>query len=146
MRPGNMKGVTAGIDPFFGHEPTPEEVSEFSCLPRYQLALRLASFKGELINAGVAEVTNNLRLLAVRSLLKTCYRLGFAQTDGTGLVDGERVRACRDTRGLDLPGMRALIAAPGVDAEGYGTAEGYMREWLAEGRSGCPGRGRSFCG
>jgi integrase/recombinase XerC len=45
-------------------------------------------------------------------MLKFAKRLGRCETDGSGLVDGEKVKAYRDTRGVDLKTMRKLIAAP----------------------------------
>ena len=62
--------------------------------------------------AGLSLATTNARLAAVRSLLKMSYRLGLSQTDGRGLVDGERPEAYRDTRGTDLRNIKRLLALP----------------------------------
>lgn len=103
---------------FFGGEPTPAQVRDFLILPTPEVALRLAMFKARLMSEGKAEATVNRRLAAVRSLLKMAHRLGFAQTDGRGLIDGERVRSYRDTRGISLEMMRVLLQAPGTQTLG----------------------------
>jgi integrase/recombinase XerC len=103
---------------FFGAEPHPAAVEAFVRLPREQIALRLAQWKAAMIGAGLAEATVNRRLSAVRSLLKFCHRMGVASTDGQGLVDGERATAYRDTRGVGLPALRRLLAAPGTEGVG----------------------------
>lgn len=113
--PATRRAYRQAIIHFFGRQPTPEDAQEFAALPTPAVALRLASYKARMITDGVSEATINLRLAAVRSLLKLCYRFGYSQTDGAGLVDGEKVRAYRDTRGIGLAEMRALIAAPGTN-------------------------------
>lgn len=102
---------------FFGtgrEDPTPEQVRAFVALPPPAVALRLAQYKADLRARDASEATINRRLAAVRSLLKFCFRLGFAQTDGRGLVDGEKNVAYRDTRGVGLKLLKKLIAAPGT--------------------------------
>lgn len=99
---------------FFGGDPDPERVREFVSCPPSEIALRLNRYKGGMIQAGAAEATINRRLSAVRSLLKFCHRLGFAKSDGRGLVDNERARAYRDTRGISAPQLRKLLRLPGA--------------------------------
>jgi integrase/recombinase XerC len=99
---------------FFGGDPDPEKVEAFLALPAPALALRLATYKNGLLARGAAEATVNRRLAAVRSLLKFSYRLGLATTDGRGLVDGEKVRAYRDTRGVSVNVLKKLVKAPGT--------------------------------
>lgn len=99
---------------FFGRDPDPGTVQAFVRLSPAQVALRLNEYKGQMLQAGAAEATVNRRLSAVRSLLKFCHRLGFAQSDGRGLVDGEKVTAYRDTRGIDAKQLRKLLKLPGT--------------------------------
>lgn len=113
--PATRRAYRQALINFFGREPTPEDVLVFVSLPRPQIALRLAAYKAGLLEAGAAEATINLRLAAVRSLLKLCFRLGYAEVDGRGLIDSERVKGYRNTRGIDLPKIRSLLATPGVD-------------------------------
>ena len=65
-----------------------------------------------MLAAALAEATVNRRLAAVRSLLKFSARLGLCQTDGRGLVDGERAQAYRDTKGVDVKTLKKLLALP----------------------------------
>lgn len=77
------------------------------------IALDLARYKSHMRGNGLAEATINRRLAAAKSLLKFAHRLGLCATDGRGLVDGEKTRQYRDTRGIDLKTMRKLVKAPG---------------------------------
>jgi integrase/recombinase XerC len=100
---------------FFGASPTPEQLRAFASLPAPQLALRLTQYKAQMLERKLSEATINRRLAALRSLLKLAYRVGVAETDGRGLVDGEKVKAYRDTRGVDAKTLKALVALPGTD-------------------------------
>lgn len=97
---------------FFGGPPETAAVQAFLILAPPQIALRLAAYKGDLLARGLAEATVNRRLAAVRSLLRLSHRLGLTATDGRGLVDGERARAYRDTRGIDVRALKRLLALP----------------------------------
>jgi integrase/recombinase XerC len=97
---------------FFDAEPTPGLVGAFVALPARGIAERLALFKARMLGDGLSEATINRRLSAVRALLKLAHRLGVCSTDGRGLVDGEKSRTYRDTRGVDLETLRALLALP----------------------------------
>lgn len=97
---------------FFGGEPQPEAVRTFLQKKAPELALCLAQYKGRMLERGLSEATVNRCLAALRSLLTFSYRLGYAQTDGRGLVDGEKARAYRDTRGTDIHTLRRLVALP----------------------------------
>jgi integrase/recombinase XerC len=113
--PQTRRAYAADLRAFFGGEPAPSAVMEFVSLQPAQIALRVTQWKGQMLSAGLAEATVNRRLAAVRSLLKMCQRLGLAQTDGKGLVDGEKVQAYRDTRGIELEQMQRLLRAPRGD-------------------------------
>lgn len=97
---------------FFGGAPTPERVRPFVAQPPAAIGLCLRRYKKQMLDAKLAEATVNRRLAAVRALLKLCYQLGVCATDGRNLVANERVRGYRDTRGIDLPALRRLLAAP----------------------------------
>ena len=97
---------------FFGGDPSPHQVRQFVAQPPRDIAVHLNTYKARLIGSGAAEATVNRRLSAVRSLLKFCYRLGYAASDGAGLVDSERVTTYRDTRGISVEQMRRLVVAP----------------------------------
>lgn len=99
---------------FFGIDPdlARDQVAAFLMLPPPAVALRLTEYKADLMARGLAEATVNRRLAAVRSLLKFSARLGLATTDGRGLVDSERAKSYRDTRGVDVPTLKKLLALP----------------------------------
>jgi integrase/recombinase XerC len=108
------KAYASDLRDFFGGDPAPDAVRSFVALPAPAVALRLATYKATMLQRGASEATVNRRLSAVRSLLKFSHRLGLATTDGRGLVDGEKVRAYRDTRGVDVNTLKKLMRAPGT--------------------------------
>lgn len=112
--PQTRRAYAADLRDFFGTV-DPEAVREFLALPVPGIALRLHQYKARLIEAGLSEATVNRRLAAVRSLLGTAHKVGLSQTDGAGLVQGEKTRAYRDTRGIGLPTLKRLVKAPGTD-------------------------------
>ncbi len=121
--PATKRAYASDLAGFFGsvgQAPAPANVQKFLQLPAHEVALRLASYKGEMLTAGLSEATVNRRLAAVRSLLKFSHRLGLAQTDGRGLVDSEKVKSYRDTRGTDLGNLKRLLALP-AERHGVGT-------------------------
>jgi len=107
------RAYRADLVDFFSGDLSPAAVRAFVAQSEPEIALRLAGYKAQMIARGLAEATVNRRLSAVRSLLKLSQRLGFASTDGRGLVDGEKVTAYRDTRGISVEKLRRLVAAPG---------------------------------
>lgn len=113
--PATKRAYASDLATFFhaeGKTPDPAAVRAFLALTAPEVALRLATWKGEMLTAGLSEATINRRLAAVRSLLKFSHRLGLAQTDGRGLVDSEKAHAYRDTRGTDLKTLRRLLTLP----------------------------------
>lgn len=105
------RAYAADLRDFFGEELNPAEVERFVTLPVAEIARLLVTYKADLLERGLAEATINRRLAAIRSLLKFCYRLGWSQTDGRSLVEGERVVAYRDTRGVTPAIVKKLFAA-----------------------------------
>jgi integrase/recombinase XerC len=93
-------------------EPSPEIVRSFLAQTPPQLALQIAGYKSTLRGHGKSEATINRRLAAIKSLLKFAYRLGYCATDGRGLVDTEKAKSYRDTRGVDLKTLRKLVKLP----------------------------------
>jgi integrase/recombinase XerC len=113
--PATKRAYRADLRDFFGgdpRDPLQAEVAAFLALPPQDVALRLAKYKASLLDRKLSEATVNRRLAAVRSLLKFSHRLGLSQTDGRGLVDGERAQAYRDTRGVDRKTIGRLLALP----------------------------------
>lgn len=106
------RAYRADLCAFFCGEPAVAEVKRFVAQPASKLALELTVYKNSLIQRGLAEATINRRLAALRSLIKFAHRLGYATSDGRGLVDSEKVIRYRDTRGVDIETMRQLLQAP----------------------------------
>jgi integrase/recombinase XerC len=110
--PATRRAYRSDLFAFFAGPPDPEQVAAFLSLSAHGLALRLAKHKAEMLACGLSEATTNRRLAAVRSLLRMAYRLGLCATDGHGLIEGEKARPYRDTRGVGLSILRRLLAAP----------------------------------
>jgi integrase/recombinase XerC len=106
------RAYAADLRGFFGSDASPETVRAFLSLEPRQIALHLMRHKAQLLAADCAEATVNRRLSAIKSLLKMAHRAGHCATDGHGLVDGEKVTAYRDTRGIDLKAMKRLLKLP----------------------------------
>ncbi len=110
--PQTRRAYASDLAGFFGGHASPEGVQVFLALSVPEVALRLSAYKADMLTRGLSEATINRRLAAVRSLLKFSYRLGLSQTDGRGLVDSEKVRAYRDTRGVDVKTLKKLVGLP----------------------------------
>jgi integrase/recombinase XerC len=109
--PSTKRAYAADLRDFFGEDLSPAEVERFVAQSPAEIARLLATYKADLLERGLTEATINRRLAAIRSLLKFCYRLGWSQTDGRSLVEGERVVAYRDTRGVTPEVVKKLFAA-----------------------------------
>ena len=126
--PATKRAYAADLAGFFSSSifdtasqaPNPTDVQAFLALSAPEIALRLTTYKGQMLSRGLSESTVNLRLAAIRSLLKFSYRLGLAKTDGRGLVDSEKVKTYRNTRGTDLKALRRLLTLP-IELHGEGT-------------------------
>lgn len=106
-----------------GADVTPQLVTEFLSWPPPRMAGALVTWKSGMLQGGLSEATVNRRLAAVKSLLKFAHRLGLCATDGRSLIDGERVQAYRDTRGIGPKQVRELLSAPAT-AHGAETVHG----------------------
>lgn len=95
-----------------GEEPEAWRVVEFLSLSVHEIARALANYKGSMLERGFSAATINNRLAALKSLLNFAYRWGWCATSGHGLIDGEKVRAYRDTRGISLEQMQLLLRQP----------------------------------
>ncbi len=112
--PATRRAYKSDLVDFFGEDPAPEVVRVFVGQAPPLIAQRLVLYREGMRSRtpALAPATINRRLAAVRSLLKMSYRLGLSQTDGRNLVDGEKSKAYRDTRGTDLDNLKRLLALP----------------------------------
>jgi integrase/recombinase XerC len=89
-------------------EPTQGLIQEFLRLEQFDAVRVVLKYKAKLIRAGLAEATVNRRLSALKTLAKYGRKLGccsFSLDD----VESEKVRAYRDTTGVDPEAMRRVI-------------------------------------
>lgn len=116
--PNTRRAYAKDLKDFFGtianSDPTPELVSQFLRLDRFSAIALVVRYKAQLIERGLAEATVNRRLAAIKSLVKLARRLGkceFTLED----VEGERVKAYRDTTGIDTQSFKKMLAVPDRD-------------------------------
>jgi integrase/recombinase XerC len=83
-------------------------VLEFLHLQREQAVMVVLKYKAKLIASGVREATINRRLAAIKSLAKMGRKLGVCHYSLED-VSGEKVKAYRDTRGVDSKTMAKVI-------------------------------------
>lgn len=110
--PCTRRAYASDLRDFFEGDVSPRRVLSFLSEPVPAIALVLLRYKGRMKADGLAEATINRRLAAVASLLKFAFRIGLSATDGRGLVDAERARAYRDTRGIPVAAVKKLLKAP----------------------------------
>jgi integrase/recombinase XerC len=90
-------------------EPSPSVVGAFLKLERYQAFTLVLKYKAHLIAKGLSESTINRRLASIKSLVAFSRKLGhcdFTLED----IKGEKVKAYRDTRGIDLKTFKRVLA------------------------------------
>jgi integrase/recombinase XerC len=106
------RAYKADLVDFFGREPTQEDLAAFFAQDQSSMAVCLNAYKADLLSKGIAEATINRRLAAVKSLLRYARRIGQCSVDPAGLVDAEKVKAYRDTTGIDQDAVKRLLQAP----------------------------------
>jgi integrase/recombinase XerC len=102
--PNTRRAYEKDLKDFFikmtGLPPTGDSVLEFLHLQREQAVMVVLKYKAKLIASGVREATINRRLAAIKSLAKMGRKLGVCNYSLED-VEGEKVKAYRDTRGVD---------------------------------------------
>ncbi|KAB8317127.1 tyrosine-type recombinase/integrase [Tolypothrix campylonemoides VB511288] len=88
--------------------PNRDSVLEFLHLEREQAVMVVLKYKALLIQSGVREATVNRRLAAIKSLAKMGRKLGVCNYSLED-VESERVKAYRDTRGVDSKTIALVI-------------------------------------
>jgi len=113
--PNTRRAYARDLKDFFltvaSSEPTPELVSQFLRLDRFNAIALVVKYKASLIERKLSEASVNRRLAAIKSLVKFARRLGkcdFTLED----VEGERVKSYRDTTGVDSQSIKKILAIP----------------------------------
>lgn len=98
---------------FFAGEPAPDDLTAFFALPYPRAVGAVLDYKARLLEKGLAPSTINRRMAALRALVDLAYTLGFCpwQLDGQA-VAGEKVQPYRDTTGITVDQVKALLAVP----------------------------------
>lgn len=93
-----------------GQDPSHDLVAHFLALSRTQAVSLVIDYKAKLLARGLAEATVNRRLSALRSLVDFAYSLGLCgwRLDSQA-VSNERVKAYRDTTGIDTQQMQRVM-------------------------------------
>lgn len=91
-----------------GQKPTPQLVSEFLALPRFQAIALVLQYKASLIDRKLSEATVNRRLAALKSLVRFAQKVG--QCDySLEEIQGEKITTYRDTSGVSRDAFRLIL-------------------------------------
>jgi integrase/recombinase XerC len=94
----------------FNKPVTPSTIGQFLSMDRGQMTFAALDYKARLLEKGLAEATVNRRISAIKSLVNFAYRTG--QISFKLDIQGEKVKAYRDTRGTDTAGVKRLLLQP----------------------------------
>lgn len=97
---------------FFGGEPSGDDLAAFFILPYSQAVALVLDYKAQMIER-LAPATVNRRLAALRALVDLAHTLGICawRLEGKALA-GEKVESYRDTSGLSVGQVKALLDVP----------------------------------
>ncbi|AFY71498.1 integrase family protein [Thalassoporum mexicanum PCC 7367] len=100
---------------FFNHTfeqpPSQELIAEFLQLERFTAIAIVLKYKSQLITRGLKEATVNRRLSAIKSLVNFANKIGHCEWN-LNQVQGEQVQAYRDTTGVNLQAIKAMLGIP----------------------------------
>lgn len=91
--------------------PNPSLVAGFLQLDRFAAISLVLQYKAGLMERGLSEATINRRLAAVKSLVNYARKIGKCEWSLED-VQGEKVKAYRDTSGVDQDTYRQVLALP----------------------------------
>jgi integrase/recombinase XerC len=95
----------------FDQEPSQALIAEFLQLERFTAIAIVLKYKSQLIDRGLKEATINRRLSALKSLIKFANKIGHCEWN-LNYVQGERVQAYRDTTGVNIKSIKAMLSVP----------------------------------
>ncbi len=94
-----------------GEPPTPESIEQFLQLPQSKALALATAYKVHLRKRGLKENTINVRLTALKSLVKFARRMGRTKISLDDL-QGEKVVLYRDTTGVSPQAYRKMLDVP----------------------------------
>ena len=113
--PNTRRAYQKDIKDFFqllaNSQPTPDLVLEFLHLTETQAVQLVLSYKAKLIEKGLKEATVNRRLAAIKSLTAMGRKIGVCSYT-LEEVKGEKIKAYRDTTGVDKETFTKVLAIP----------------------------------
>lgn len=89
---------------------TKEQLAWFLSLNRYQAMTMVYQYKANMLTRGLKEATVNRRLSSLRSLVSYAYEVGAC--DWTLSVPGEKIEKYRDTSGVSVDQIAAMLDVP----------------------------------
>ena len=89
---------------------TPETISEFLALDRYDALELVLRYRRYSIDKNLAPSTINVRLAAIKSLVDMARKLGKTTID-LGSVEGIPAETYRDTRGISVEQFKSMLEA-----------------------------------
>ncbi|HLV78631.1 MAG TPA: tyrosine-type recombinase/integrase [Chthonomonadaceae bacterium] len=104
--------VHAFFEAVYGRSADSTLVRHFLSQTATQMAAQLLQYKARLIREQRSEATINRRLAALLSLVRFARRVGLTEADPGKHVEGEKVVAYRDTRGITAEMARKLLRQP----------------------------------
>lgn len=111
--PNTRRAYEKDVSDFFikmtSTTPNRDSVLEFLHLQREQAVHVVLKYKALLIKGGLREATINRRLAAIKSLASMGRKLGVCNYSLED-VSGEKVRAYRDTRGVDYQAVASVAS------------------------------------
>ena len=112
LSPTSRHAYARDIEKFFGGTATPEAVADFVTAPRGEKFSRIAAHHQAMIEAGLSRATQRRRMSAICSLVNTAYEMELIDHDSKGLTPRIKYQTYKDTRGIDLPSLVALVRLP----------------------------------
>lgn len=91
-----------------GVEPDRNLIAEFLQLSRFNATALVLKYKAILIDRNLSEATINRRLAAIKSLVNYARQIGMCEYSLDDIA-GEKVKAYRDTSGVDLETYRQIL-------------------------------------
>jgi integrase/recombinase XerC len=113
--PNTKKAYERDLKDFFkvayDRIPSQELVGQFLRLDRFDAIALVLKYKSAMIARNLKEATVNRRLSAIKSLVDYAGKLGQCQWN-LNQVQGETVQTYRDTTGVNISGIKAILEVP----------------------------------